>query len=239
MNKENIEKEEFVRVGTTLYKLVNQPRLNGGHVKKRIVWNNETHHERRCRTLSDYFDEMMKEYIIPLEYRYLYPHQTFIKSILMMKWRAKARCLSFFRQSFDEKMMNVYHAAIQNVMSCIHRIIVFIGHHRFYGNTAASIFGETGSRSLPARKARAATADAVLNIIGMVGATAWEQGQPYLERCSLWMHSIGLTDIPNELLYSQTNPTGGGFVCPRRHSKMSFQLLRYFPVTEKSCTAVG
>lgn len=32
----------FVRVGTTLYKMVNQPRLNGGYVKKRIVWNNET-----------------------------------------------------------------------------------------------------------------------------------------------------------------------------------------------------
>ena len=37
-----IAKEEFIRVGTTLYKLVNQPRLNGGYVKKRIVWNNET-----------------------------------------------------------------------------------------------------------------------------------------------------------------------------------------------------
>ena len=36
------EKEEFIRVGTTLYKLVNQPRLNGGYVKKRIPWNNET-----------------------------------------------------------------------------------------------------------------------------------------------------------------------------------------------------
>ncbi len=36
------EKEEFIRVGTTLYKLVNQPRLNGGYVRKRIVWNNET-----------------------------------------------------------------------------------------------------------------------------------------------------------------------------------------------------
>ena len=35
-------KEEFIRVGTTLYKLVDQPRLNGGYVKKRIVWNNET-----------------------------------------------------------------------------------------------------------------------------------------------------------------------------------------------------
>ena len=35
-------KEEFIRVGTTLYKLVNQPRLNGGYLRKRIVWNNET-----------------------------------------------------------------------------------------------------------------------------------------------------------------------------------------------------
>lgn len=41
MGKPNIGKEEFIRVGTTLYKLVNQPRLNGGYVKKRIVWNNE------------------------------------------------------------------------------------------------------------------------------------------------------------------------------------------------------
>lgn len=42
MSKLDIRKEEFIRVGTTLYKLVNQPRLNGGYVKKRIVWNNET-----------------------------------------------------------------------------------------------------------------------------------------------------------------------------------------------------
>ena len=42
MKKENTEKEEFIRVGTTLYKLVNQPHLSGGYVKKRIVWNNET-----------------------------------------------------------------------------------------------------------------------------------------------------------------------------------------------------
>ena len=34
--------EEFIRVSTTLYKIVNQPRINGGFVKKRIVWNNET-----------------------------------------------------------------------------------------------------------------------------------------------------------------------------------------------------
>ena len=42
MSKSDISKEEFIRVGTTLYKLVNQPRLNGSYVKKRIVWNNET-----------------------------------------------------------------------------------------------------------------------------------------------------------------------------------------------------
>ena len=42
MSKLDIGKEEFIRVGTTLYKLVNQPRLNGGYVKKRIMWNNET-----------------------------------------------------------------------------------------------------------------------------------------------------------------------------------------------------
>lgn len=42
MTKNSIEKEEFIRVGTTLYKLVNQPRLNGGYVKKRIPWSVET-----------------------------------------------------------------------------------------------------------------------------------------------------------------------------------------------------
>ena len=42
MEQGNIGKEEFIRVGTTLYKLVNQPCLNGGYVRKRIVWNNET-----------------------------------------------------------------------------------------------------------------------------------------------------------------------------------------------------
>ncbi len=42
MQQEKFKKDEFIRVGTTLYKLVNQPRLNGGYVKKRIVWNNET-----------------------------------------------------------------------------------------------------------------------------------------------------------------------------------------------------
>ncbi len=35
-------KEEFIRVGTTLYKIVELPKLNGGYVRKRIPWNNET-----------------------------------------------------------------------------------------------------------------------------------------------------------------------------------------------------
>jgi len=37
-----IARDEFIRVGTTLYKIVEQPRLNGGYMKKRIAWNNET-----------------------------------------------------------------------------------------------------------------------------------------------------------------------------------------------------
>ena len=36
------KKEEFIRVGTTLYKIVNQPRIDGGYVRKRIAWNSET-----------------------------------------------------------------------------------------------------------------------------------------------------------------------------------------------------
>ena len=38
----SMAKEEFIRVGTTLYKIVEQPKLNGGYVRKRIAWNNET-----------------------------------------------------------------------------------------------------------------------------------------------------------------------------------------------------
>ena len=38
----SVAKEEFIRVGTSLDKIVEQPRLNGGYVKKRIAWNNET-----------------------------------------------------------------------------------------------------------------------------------------------------------------------------------------------------
>lgn len=113
---------------------------------------------------------MMKEYVIILGYRYLYSHQTFIKSIPMMKGEAETQCLSFFRQPFDEKMMNVYHAAIQNVIAYIHRVIVFIAHHRFHRNTAASIFGEAENRSLPAktvRTVRTATADVAHGNIGL------------------------------------------------------------------------
>lgn len=44
MNNENIEKEAFIRMGTPLYKLVNQPRLNGGYVKEHTEWNCEIRH---------------------------------------------------------------------------------------------------------------------------------------------------------------------------------------------------
>ena len=36
------KKETFIRVGTALYKIVNQPRFDGGYVRKRIAWNSET-----------------------------------------------------------------------------------------------------------------------------------------------------------------------------------------------------
>ena len=36
------KKEEFIRVGTTLYKIVDQPRIDGGYMRKRIAWNSET-----------------------------------------------------------------------------------------------------------------------------------------------------------------------------------------------------
>ena len=35
------EKETFIRVGTTLYKIVAQPRIDGGYVRKRITWNSD------------------------------------------------------------------------------------------------------------------------------------------------------------------------------------------------------
>ena len=51
MKQGNFENEEFIRVGTTLYKLVNQPRLNGGYVKKRIVMSAMTGLRRMDGTL--------------------------------------------------------------------------------------------------------------------------------------------------------------------------------------------
>ncbi|MBT9870798.1 hypothetical protein GPK99_18795 [Phocaeicola vulgatus] len=58
-------------------------------------------------------------------------------------------------------------------------------------------------------------------------------------RLSRWMYSIGSTDTQSELLHSEINPTGGGFLCPQRHSKVYFQLLECFRVTENPSTAVG
>ena len=37
-----VEQDEFIRVGTTLYKIVDQPLIDGGCVKKRIAGNSET-----------------------------------------------------------------------------------------------------------------------------------------------------------------------------------------------------
>lgn len=51
-------REEFIRVGTTLYKIVEQPRLSGGYVKKRIPWNNETLRQDYGRTISAAFPSM-------------------------------------------------------------------------------------------------------------------------------------------------------------------------------------
>ena len=34
--------EVFIRVGTTLYKVVDQPNISGGKIRKRIPWNMET-----------------------------------------------------------------------------------------------------------------------------------------------------------------------------------------------------
>lgn len=39
-NIENIE-EEYVRVGTTLFRILNQPMMNGSFRKMRVEWKNE------------------------------------------------------------------------------------------------------------------------------------------------------------------------------------------------------
>ena len=35
-----MKEEEYMRVGTTLYKVVNQPCASGGYEKRRVIWNN-------------------------------------------------------------------------------------------------------------------------------------------------------------------------------------------------------
>ena len=37
-----MKEEEYMRVGTTLYKVVNQPCASGGYEKRRVIWNNST-----------------------------------------------------------------------------------------------------------------------------------------------------------------------------------------------------
>ena len=37
-----MKEEEYMRVGTTLYKVVNQPCVSGGYEKRRVIWNNST-----------------------------------------------------------------------------------------------------------------------------------------------------------------------------------------------------
>ncbi len=41
-NRTAITKSKYVRVGTTYYKMVSQPQLRGGSVRKRIPWSVET-----------------------------------------------------------------------------------------------------------------------------------------------------------------------------------------------------
>ena len=45
----NMEEKKFIRVGTTLYKIVRQPNIRGGHTVKHIVWSNETLSQNRLR----------------------------------------------------------------------------------------------------------------------------------------------------------------------------------------------
>ena len=59
-------KEEFIRVGTTLYKIVEQPKLNGGYVRKRIVWNNETlRQDSRMYPFLGYADLILNPQSVP------------------------------------------------------------------------------------------------------------------------------------------------------------------------------
>lgn len=50
--------EVFIRVGTTLYKVVDQPNISGGKVRKRIPWNMETCVRTTARSSSSTFTSM-------------------------------------------------------------------------------------------------------------------------------------------------------------------------------------
>ncbi len=71
--------------------------------------------------------------ITMLQYRCLHSHQTFIKSISLMKREGKMerayqtpQMMNFsFREQFDEILMRVYILIAQHVNPLIHQIIVF------------------------------------------------------------------------------------------------------------------
>ena len=48
----SMAKEEFIRVGTTLYKIVEQPRLSGGYVKKHN--NDELRNTNGCYLITQF-----------------------------------------------------------------------------------------------------------------------------------------------------------------------------------------
>ena len=76
---------------------------------------------------------MMNKSITILKSKGLHPHQTFIKSISLMKRESRAdrpcqtpRMMNFsFGEYFDETMMRVHNAIPQCVIMPIHQIIVF------------------------------------------------------------------------------------------------------------------
>lgn len=76
---------------------------------------------------------MMNKHITILKHTGLHPHQMFIKSIPKMKRRNGTDTLCpppsmmnfSFGEYFDEWMMNMYYAAIQQNDIRIHQIIVF------------------------------------------------------------------------------------------------------------------
>lgn len=75
----------------------------------------------------------MNKYINTLKYKDLHSHQTFIKSISLMKRESRAdrpcptpRMMNFsFGECFDETMMRTHNTIPQYVIMPIHQIIVF------------------------------------------------------------------------------------------------------------------